>query len=103
MLTIPLASIHMLVLTKSHKTSLSLSLSLSLSRVHAGSEWAECVDVSGSRLWLVRVLFSNFFFFLCKCLCLCFFVVVEFLFCFVRIVCFQHFAGKHGDSKHDGF
>ncbi len=47
---------------------------------------------SGSCLWLVRGFsFLTFFY-----------IIVLFLF-FVWIVCFQLFAGKYDDSKHDDF
>ncbi len=53
------------------------------------------VRESGSCLWLVGV-FSFLTFFSYKCF-------VFFVVSFVWIVCFQLFAGKYDDSKHDGF
>jgi hypothetical protein len=67
-------------------SSLSLSLSLSLScMLGVSGRSVVSVDVSGSRLWLVRVLFSNFFFFLVSVSCLCLFCLLLryfVLFCF---------------------
>ncbi len=53
---------------------------------------------SGSCLWLVGVFSFLTFFFSYMC-----FVLFIFVVSFVWIVCFQLFAGKYDDSKHDGF